>query len=206
GGSEDCAGTLANMLQAMAHRGPDGCGSIAFEGGAAGSVRLALVDLSDRGRQPIWSSDGRAAILFNGEMYNHKEERARLAARGYRFTSTTDTEVILALYLEHGLDFVHRIRGMFAVAILDWRDTLRGGRPTLVLARDPLGIKPLYISQPRGPGGPLVFASEIRSLLASGLIPRQADRTALLDYLAIGFILQPKTILAGVRMLDRGAM
>ena len=205
-GEGDCSPCVASMLEAMAHRGPDGRGSIAFQGGAAGAMRLALVDLTDRGQQPIWSPDKRVAILFNGEVYNHAEERARLAARGYPFHSSTDTEVVLALYLEQGLDFVLRLRGMFAIAILDWRESVPGGRPTLVLARDPFGIKPLYLFEPKGPGGPLVFASEIRTLLASGLVPRKIDHQGLLDYLALGFVLQPRTILAGVRLLERGTV
>ncbi len=194
------------MLEAMGHRGPDGRGSLSFAGGAAGAVRLALVDLSERGLQPLWSPDHRVAILFNGEIYNHSAERARLAAGGYPFQSTTDTEVILALYLEQGLHFVDRLRGMFTVALLDWRDAPPDGPPAVVLARDPLGIKPLYLAQPGGPSGPILFASELRSLLASGLVPRAIDPEALLDYLAIGFVLQPRSILAGVRMLERGSL
>ena len=85
GGEGDYSSNLAQMIQAQAHRGPDGSGSVTYEGGAAGAVRLALVDLSERGQQPIWSPDGRVAILFNGEMYNHAEQHARLAARGYPF-------------------------------------------------------------------------------------------------------------------------
>jgi asparagine synthase (glutamine-hydrolysing) len=179
---------------------------VSFEGGAAGAVRLALVDLSDRGQQPIWSGDRRVAVLFNGEIYNHVEQRARLIARGHHFRSTTDTEVVLALYLEHGMDFVEHLRGMFALAILDWRESVPGGRPTLVLARDPFGIKPLYLKRPNGPRNPWVFASEIRSLLASGLVPREVDKTALMDYLALGFVLQPRSILEGVEMLERGSI
>jgi asparagine synthase (glutamine-hydrolysing) len=206
GGEGDYSSNLAQMIQAQAHRGPDGSGSVTYEGGAAGAVRLALVDLSERGQQPIWSPDGRVAILFNGEMYNHAEQHARLAARGYPFRSSTDTEVILALYLEYGLDFVRYVRGMFAVALLDWRESVPGGRPTLVLARDHFGIKPLYVTQPKGSGGPWLFASEIRSLLASGLVPKQIDREGLVDYLAVGFLVQPRTILAGVEMLERGSL
>src|SRR6185503_5213082 len=130
---------VSQMLDAMRHRGPDGRGMTEFLGGAAGMVRLALVDLSDRGQQPIWSSEKLTAIIFNGEIYNFREHRKRLAAKGYTFRTTTDTEVILALYLNEGLNFVKHLRGMYAVAILDWR---RGGRetePELVLARDPLG-------------------------------------------------------------------
>jgi asparagine synthase (glutamine-hydrolysing) len=206
GGAGDYSSHLASMIRAQAHRGPDGSGTVTYEGGAAGAVRLALVDLSQRGQQPIWSPDRRVAILLNGEMYNHVEERSRLAARGYPFRSSTDTEVMLALFLEHGLDFVRYVRGMFAVALLDWRESAPGGRPTLVLARDHFGIKPLYVTQPHGAGGPLVFASEIRSLLASGLVPKQIDREGLIDYLAVGFIVQPRTIIAGVEMLERGSL
>jgi asparagine synthase (glutamine-hydrolysing) len=206
GAARDCSQNLVDMLQAQAHRGPDGSRFLAYEGGAAGAVRLALVDLSERGQMPMWSPDGRVAIVFNGEMYNYVPERQRLASRAYPFRSTTDTEVILALYLEHGLSFVDHIRGMFALAILDWRQSTPGGRPTLVLARDHFGIKPLYVAWPQGPRGPLVFASEIRSLLASGLVPREIDTEALQDYLAIGFVLQPKTIIAGVEMLQPGSL
>jgi asparagine synthase (glutamine-hydrolysing) len=89
---------VAKMLDAMRHRGPDGRGTLEFEGGAAGMVRLALVDLSDRGQQPLWSADGRVAIIFNGEMYNFRAERERLLGQGYHFRSTTDTEAALNLY------------------------------------------------------------------------------------------------------------
>lgn len=206
GAAGGCSENVADMLDAQAHRGPDGSGLTAFDGGAAGAVRLALVDLSERGQMPMWSSDGRVAIVFNGEMYNYVAERQRLASRGYPFASTTDTEVILALYLEHDLSFVEYIRGMFALAILDWRQSTPGGRPTVVLARDHFGIKPLYLARPRGADGPLVFASEIRSMLASGLIPREIDTEALQGYLAIGFVLQPRTIIKGVEMLQPGSL
>ncbi len=205
-GASDYSANVATMLRAQTHRGPDGSGMVNFEGGAAGAVRLALVDLSDRGKQPIWSADRRVTILFNGEMYNQAKKRSLLVARGYHFQSSTDTEVVLALYLEHGIEFVDHIRGMFALAILDWRESVPTGRPTLVLARDPFGIKPLYIKRPNSPQSPLVFASEIRSLLASGLVPRQIDKTALTDYLALGFVVQPRTIIAGVEMLERGSI
>src|SRR5258708_1612098 len=95
--SERSADAVRAMLEAMKHRGPDGRGQLEYEGGAAGMVRLALVDLSDRGQQPIWSDDRRVAILFNGEIYNFRSERERLEKAGYRFRTTTDTEVILNL-------------------------------------------------------------------------------------------------------------
>lgn len=189
----------------MRHRGPDGRGTLEYEGGAAGMVRLALVDLSARGQQPIWSADRRVAILFNGEMYNHREERSRLAASGHGFRSTTDTEVVLALYLERGPSFLDRVRGMYGLAVFDWRDTSPGALPALLLARDPLGIKPLYIAR-RHEGSGVIFASECRALVASGLVEPEVSREALADYLAHGFLLQPRTIFAGVRMLDAGTM
>jgi len=195
-------------------------------------VRLALVDLSDRGQQPMWSADRRVAILFNGEIYNFRAERERLAAgmrttcnrpladaSGFRttgqsqsladasgFQTTTDTEVILNLYLERGLEFVDRLRGMYAVAIFDWRQSSPGGRPVMVLARDPLGIKPLYIAAPADAPQGIIFASEVRALLASGLVARRVDRGALAQFLGCGFVVQPRTIIEGVRMLEPGTI
>ena len=206
GGSTDYSPHLAKMMRAMAHRGPDGQGTLTFDGGAVGAVRLAFLDLSERGQQPLWSPDKRVAIIFNGEIYNHAAERERLVASGYPFRSSSDTEVILALYLQHGLEFVHYLRGMYALAILDWRESTPGGRPRVIFARDPFAIKPLYFCRPEGPSGPLVFASEIRTLLVSGLVKPEIDREGLTDYLAVGFVLQPRTILAGVKMLERGSL
>lgn len=199
-------GTVATMLDAMKHRGPDGAGTMEYSGGAAGMVRLALVDLSDRGQQPLWSADRRVAILFNGEIYNFRSEREKLEQSGYRFHSTTDTEVILNLYLEHGLEFHNRLRGMFAVALFDWRQSAPGGLPKLVLARSPLGIKPLYIAHPDGNPQSVVFSSELRALLASGLVPREVNREHLANYLAHGFVMQPQTLIRGVRMLEPGTI
>ncbi len=192
------------MLDAMRHRGPDGRGTLSFAGGAAGMVRLALVDLSDRGQQPLWSPDRRVAVLFNGEMYNFRQERQRLEGKGYVFRTTTDTEVILNLYLERGPEFVHRLRGMDAIAILDWRERPQGGLPTLLLSRGPLGIKPLYIAPAEHDTQCVLFASEVRALLASGLVARQVSQAGLSDYLSRGFVVQPTTIIAGVRMLEPG--
>jgi asparagine synthase (glutamine-hydrolysing) len=194
------------MLEAMKHRGPDGRGTLEYAGGAAGMVRLALVDLSERGQQPIWSADGRVAILFNGEIYNFRDQRDRLEKRGYRFRTTTDTEVILNLYLEHGLDFHEHMRGMYALAIFDWRQSAPGGLPVMVLARDPLGIKPLYIAHRNGDPQQLIFSSEIRAILASGLVPAEICPEALAGYLARGFVVQCETLISGVRMLEPGTL
>jgi asparagine synthase (glutamine-hydrolysing) len=177
-----------------------------YAGGAAGMVRLALVDLSNRGQQPIWSEDGRVAILYNGEMYNFREERARLEGSGHRFHTGTDTEVVLQLYLERGLEFHDRMRGMYALAIFDWRQTAAGQLPVMVLARGPLGIKHLYVSHPFGDPNRVIFASELRALLASRMVRPEVSRDALAGYLAHGFTIQPTTILSGVRMLEPGSL
>jgi asparagine synthase (glutamine-hydrolysing) len=192
------------MLRAMAHRGPDGSGTLTFPGGAAGMVRLALVDLSERGQQPLWSPDRDVAILFNGELYGFRADREDLARDGYPFRSTTDSEVALALYLRHGPEFVRRVRGMFALAIFDFRGRSRDAAPALVLARDPLGMKPLYLAE--RPSGQLVFASELKALLASGLVPATVDHEALRDYLAHGYVAQPRSMLEGVRLLAPGTL
>jgi asparagine synthase (glutamine-hydrolysing) len=194
------------MLDAMRHRGPDGRGTLEYAGGAAGMVRLALVDLSERGQQPMWSPDRRVAILFNGEIYNFRAERERLEHAGHRFRSTTDTEVILQLYLERGLDFHERLRGMYALALFDWRESSPGGPPVMILARGPLGIKHLYVSQIAGNGGGVVFSSEIRALLASRLVRPEVSREALATYLAHGFVLQPETMVSGVRTMAPGTL
>ncbi len=198
--------TVCAMLEAMKHRGPDGSGTLEYAGGAAGMVRLALVDLSERGQQPLWSADGRVAILFNGEIYNFRSERQKLENAGYRFRTTTDTEVILNLYLEHGLEFHKYLRGMFAIALFDWRHTAPGSLPTLLLARSPLGIKPLYVAHPHHDPEQVVFSSEIRALLASGLVAPQVDREGLATYLSHGFLLQPRTLISGVRMIEPGTI
>jgi asparagine synthase (glutamine-hydrolysing) len=198
--------TIRAMLEAMRHRGPDGRGTMEYAGGAAGMVRLALVDLSDRGQQPIWSDDRRVAILFNGEMYNFREERKRLEGVGCRFRTGTDTEVVLNLYLERGLKFHERMRGMYAVAFFDWRQTAAQLAPVLTLARGPLGIKPLYVAHLGGDPCQVAFASEIRALLASGLVPGDICPDALARYLAHGFVVQPDTIVSGVRMLEAGTL
>lgn len=201
-GSKPAEQRIDDMLDAMNHRGPDSRGKIGFPGGATGMVRLALVDPTPRGEQPMWSPCGKVAVVFNGEIYNFREERQRLEPLGHSFRSSTDTEVLLHCYLEQGDEFVHRLRGMFAVAIFDWRNTADDEPPSLVLARGPLGIKPLYIAEV-GPGKEtLVFSSELRSLLASGLVARQVDPDAVRDYLQYGFVLQPRTMIAGVRMLE----
>lgn len=198
-----CEENIIEMLNAIAHRGPDGRGSLCFEGGAAGMVRLALVDLTERGQQPLWSEDKGVALIFNGEMYNFRQEKARLEMKGYSFRTETDTEVVLALYLEDDRNFEKRMEGMYAIAIFDWRAGRLGGLPVLTLIRDPLGIKPLYVAGD-GSGQPLVFGSELRALLASGLVNKEVNRDALVDYLRFGYVFQHHSIIEGVRCVNPG--
>lgn len=186
------------MLSAMHHRGPDDRGIFDDSIITLGTARLAILDTSPAGHQPMSNSNQSIWIAYNGEVYNFQEERAILQQKGYSFQSDTDTEVVLKMYEEYGDDFALRMRGMFAVAIYDKRNS---PKERLVLARDQLGIKPLLYHR-RGPL--LVFASEMKSLLSSGLIDRQFDPEALRLLLTYGSITQPLTAIKGVRMLPPG--
>src|SRR2546423_10949085 len=143
-GSPITEATIVSMQDSMYHRGPDDAGHWIGEGAALASRRLAIVDLSERGHMPMFSEDGRYCIVYNGEVYNYREIRPLLEGRGYRFRSNTDTEVLLALYAEEGASMLDRLNGMFAFAIWDSVDR------KLFLARDRLGIKPLYYSEHDG--------------------------------------------------------
>lgn len=190
------------MNERMRHRGPDDSGIFAEEKIALGHRRLSIIDLSSAGHQPMRSFDGRYQIVYNGELYNFKElkfELQRVVAgsgqQSYMFQTNTDTEVIIAAYARWGADCVKRFNGMFAFAI--W-DTLN---KELFIARDRLGIKPLYYFYTNGVLG---FSSEIRSLLASELLPRKLDQNALIDYLRFQTVHAPDTIVKGVKMLMPG--
>jgi asparagine synthase (glutamine-hydrolysing) len=193
--SEDLHLAAERMAAAMRHRGPDSQGVQAFPSCLLVNARLSIIDLSDRARMPMSSADGQAWITYNGETYNAAELRQELVARGHRFQTTSDTEVVLHLYLEYGERFVERLRGMFAFAIWDAREE------KLVLARDRLGIKPLYVCES---GGQLVFASELKALLASGLTPRQLDPAGLRAYLQLGHIPPPWSAVRGITPLPPG--
>jgi asparagine synthase (glutamine-hydrolysing) len=185
------------MVSAMHHRGPDDSGLIEDTNASLGMTRLAILDVSHAGHQPMVSPDGQIRIVYNGELYNFREERAILEKLGYQFRSTSDTEVVLHMYQHYGDDFLLRMRGMFALAIHD----KRSGRERLLLARDQLGIKPLLYATFRDR---LIFASEIKALLASGLVAPEIDPVALRLLLTHGAIIQPHTILRGVKMLLPG--
>ncbi|MEM4406498.1 MAG: asparagine synthase (glutamine-hydrolyzing) [Candidatus Methanomethylicaceae archaeon] len=191
------AGAIERMLAAMAHRGPDAMGVwVDAEGRIAiGNVRLSILDLSRRADMPMLSEDGRLCITYNGEIYNFKDIRRELERKGYKFFSNSDTEVILKSYVEWGKDCLMKLNGMFAFAIWD----IRKGR--LFLARDRFGIKPLYWSRS---GKKVVFASELKGILASGIIDKRLDKQALWDYLSLGCVPPPETMIEGVHSLLPG--
>lgn len=185
---------VSAMVAAMRHRGPDDSGTYHDASIALGMTRLAIIDVSPAGHQPMCNAEGTVWIVYNGEVYNFQDERRALEAKGYSFASSSDTEVVLRLYEEYGDDFLSRLRGMFALAIYD----RRGGRERLLLARDQFGIKPLLIARA---GHRLVFASELKALLTSDLLRRDIDPVALRQLLTFGSVYQPRTILRGVSMM-----
>jgi asparagine synthase (glutamine-hydrolysing) len=181
------------MTQAIRHRGPDGDGHHHFEDCVLGHRRLAIVDLAT-GAQPMLSADGNVAVTFNGEIYGYRELRRELA--DYHFRTTSDTEVILALYLKHGVAAVERLPGMFAFAIWDQRKRL------LVCARDRFGEKPFFHA--RGAAGEFVFGSEIKALLASGLVTPQISATAVGRYLQRQCVAPDQTVYSNIESLPPG--
>ena len=193
--AEPCRPAAIRMADAMSHRGPDSHGIELLGECLLVNVRLAIRDLSERGRMPMSNMDGTVWITYNGEVYNAAELRVDLEQRGYCFRSTTDTEVVLHLYEEYGEECVQQLRGMFAFAIWDSRTH------KLVLARDRMGIKPLYVARS---GENLLFASEIRTLLASGMVERRLDPAGLRVYLQLGHVPPPWTIVHGITPLEPG--
>lgn len=192
-------GIIKAMVAAMHHRDPDDSGIYHDDGIALGMARLAVIDTTSAGHQPMHNQDGLVWIVYNGETYNFREERSVLEARGHRFESHSDTEVVLRMYEEYGDDFLLRMRGMFALAIHDKR---KGeGRERQLLARDQLGIKPLLYCRA---GNAFLFASELKSILTSGLVKRQVDPEALRLLLTFGSVTQPHTMISGVKMLLPG--
>jgi asparagine synthase (glutamine-hydrolysing) len=186
------ASVLDRMTDAMLHRGPSGRGTYLADGVAFGIRRLAIVDV-EGGDQPVCSEAGDVWAVHNGELYNHLSLRGELG--GHRFASRCDTEVIPHLYEQYGERFPERLRGMFGIAVWDER------RRRAVLCRDRLGIKPLYYA---AVDDLLVFASELKSLLASGLVPDELDYDAIDAYLTLGYFPAPYTPLAAVRKLPPG--
>lgn len=183
------------MTRALAHRGPDDHGIQACDRAVLGNRRLAILDPSAAGRQPLGYPDAQVWITYNGEIYNYRELRRELERDGHRFHSSTDTEVILALYLRHGADLLDRLRGMFAFAIWD------GARGRLFAARDPFGQKPFYFTVA---GGKLLFASEIKALLAHAEVGAEPEPAGVDYYLSLRVIPPPLTMFRGIRKLAAG--
>src|SRR5688572_26744156 len=184
------------MIDALAHRGPDGSGVWTAPGVGLGHRRLSIIDLSDAAAQPMLTADRQVAISYNGEIYNYRELRAELEAKGHVFGTESDTEVILAAWRQFGPDCLSRLHGMFALAIYD------AGEDALFLARDRLGVKPLYRSLL--PDGGLAFASELKGLLAHPLLRRSPSLQAVEDYLAFGYVPDDAAIVEGVAKLPAG--
>lgn len=193
-------GIIGHALESMAHRGPDGRGIELWPHDRVGfgHCRLAIIDLSETGRNPMSNEDGNLWITFNGEIYNFVALRQELEKLGHRFRSTSDTEVILHAYEEWGDEHVHRLRGMFAYGLFDRRVT---GRCRILLVRDRMGIKPLhyYFRDAR-----LLFSSEIKGLLAYPGVDSCIDRSAIFDYLTYGYVPPPKTAYSHIRKLPAG--
>lgn len=190
------------MSDAMKHRGPNDEGFYVDKNIALGHRRLSIIDLSSAGHQPMSSSDGRYQLIFNGEIYNYKELKFELQRivqgsnkAAYIFGTNTDSEVIIAAFIRWGIDCVKHFNGMFAFAI--WDTQLK----QLFIARDRLGIKPLYYFMSNGV---FAFSSEIRSLLASTIIPKKIDEKNLVDYLRYQTVHAPNTLVKGVKMLMPG--
>jgi asparagine synthase (glutamine-hydrolysing) len=191
---------LERATRSLAHRGPDDQGTVIVEGRDAveaglGSRRLAILDLSPLGHQPMQDEESGNWIAYNGEIYNFQQVREKLAREGVNFASHSDTEVLLKAYRRWGERCLEEVRGMFAFAIWD------AAKQRLFVARDPMGIKPLYYSQA---GQYFLFASEVRTLLATGLIPRRLSRAGIISYLSFGSAYDPITLVDGVWALPPG--
>jgi asparagine synthase (glutamine-hydrolysing) len=183
------------MVDAIRHRGPDDDGFFFADGVGLGMCRLSIIDVAG-GRQPLCDESGNVVAMQNGEIYNYRELRSALVDKGHRFTTESDTEVITHLYEDRGLDFPASLNGMFAIVIFDKK------RRRLVLARDRLGKKPLFV---RVEPDRVAFASEMKSLLGEGGFRPTVDLSSLHDYLSFNFVPGPRTIFNGIRQVAPGA-
>jgi asparagine synthase (glutamine-hydrolysing) len=183
----------------MIPRGPDGAGLWVAVDGRLGLAhrRLSIIDLSETGAQPMASADGALRVVFNGEIYNYRELRKELEGQGHRFSTGTDTEVLLHLYRQHGSRMVERLRGMYAFAIWD------GPGRRCLLARDPFGIKPLYYADD---GDTLRFASQVQALLAGGGIDTGPSPAGHVGFFLWGYVPEPYTLYRGIRSLEAGCL
>ena len=186
--------TIHRMCESIVHRGPDDEGIMVKDGAGLGMRRLSIIDLPG-GHQPLFNEDRSVWIVFNGEIYNFRELRAELERNGHRFSTNSDTEVIVHLYEDMGSDCVQKLRGMFAFAIYDER------RRRLLLARDRLGIKPLHYALS---DGRLLFGSEIKAILAAEPELASVDQRALWQYMYFGYIPDPATAFHSIHKLLPG--
>lgn len=188
---------LIATRDAMRARGPDGCGAWRSGNGrcALAHRRLSILDLSDRAAQPMLSEDGELAVVFNGEIYNYPALRGQAEAQGARVRTSSDTEILLHLYAQHGPAMVHHLRGMFAFAIWDSR------RNGVFLARDPYGIKPLYTAND---GWTFRFASQVKALLAGGGLSRDPEPAGVVGFQLFGSVPEPFTLFREIRALPAG--
>jgi asparagine synthase (glutamine-hydrolysing) len=184
---------LSHMNETQQHRGPDECGMHIEPGLGLGHRRLSIIDLST-GQQPLFNEDGSVVVIFNGEIYNYQQLIPELVALGHRFRTRSDTEVIVHAWEAWGAECVQRFRGMFAFALWDRNSS------TLFLARDRLGVKPLYYALL--PDGTFLFGSELKSLLAHGGLNREIDPCAVEEYFALGYVPEPRTIFKQAKKLS----
>jgi asparagine synthase (glutamine-hydrolysing) len=191
------------MAAAMVHRGPDEAGFLSDDPRSPttslGMRRLSIIDLCG-GHQPLWNEARDVCVVFNGELYNYRELRQRLSLSGHQFTTKSDTEILVHGWEEWGEDLLHELRGMFTFALLDLRHHF-ATVPILFLARDPLGIKPLYYAQT---SEGFCFASELRAILATGIVPRKLSPDALTSYLLFGSVSEPVTLIDTVFSIPPG--
>lgn len=183
------------MAGQIVHRGPDQEGVFCCDEMSLAFRRLSIIDLSENGSQPMTNEDSTIHLVFNGEIYNFQELREELIQKGHSFRSRTDTEVIIHGYEEYGLEVLSKLRGMFAIALYD------SNRKRLLLARDRIGIKPLYYTFVNGR---LLFGSEIKSILQCSEVDRQVNYQALYDYLGFEFVPAPQTMFLGIHKLPAG--
>ena len=188
---------IARMRDEMVHRGPDDSGELLFDGrrGGLGFRRLSIIDLSAAGHQPMHGCDERTWLVFNGEIYNHAQLRVGLEQRGHKYASRTDSETIIHLYEERGLDFVHDIEGDYAIAL--WDEALE----RLVLVRDRVGVKPLYYYYK---DGRFIFASEIKAIIQHPAVTADVDERALYHYLTFLTTPAPSTLFKDIHKLPAG--
>jgi asparagine synthase (glutamine-hydrolysing) len=203
--TEQAEAITRRMMEAIRHRGPDDDGLLVAPSVALGMRRLSIIDLPG-GHQPVFNEAGNVAVVFNGEIYNFRQLRGTLEGRGHAFRTRSDTEVIVHAYEEWGEDCLRELRGMFAFALWDARDSGTSGdsarHARLFLARDRPGIKPLYYSHTTN--GAFLFASEVRALIASGCVAPRVSPESLEGYLLFGSLAEPSTIVEGVFSLPPG--